>query len=311
MKSTSKKLLATALLIATAATLPPILPAKADDFTASEVKANLSDVAPEVLQSIAAVKTRSDGTEAIRTTVKGTDLTVPVDPTGGVSIDSVNGPTIEIGLPAANKADDAIAVARGLVAYDNNNGSASLVKAAVDGSVEFLTIIEGVDSPTRFAYPIQVSTGGRIELTPSGGANILDDNGAVVSTVAPAWAKDANGRRVRTHYRVEGNTLVQYIEHRTEGIAYPVVADPWVRRWYGWDLLFDRNQTNNIMLGLAAVAIRSLFITDVTVSKVATAVASGLAAYANWVYNRGGCLKMRITYSLSVIPGHYYGGSCR
>jgi hypothetical protein len=311
MTSRLTRSLATALLIATAATLPPLLPAKADDFTASEIKAKLSDVAPEVLESIASVNTTAGGTDAIDTKVKGTDLTVPVDPATGVSIDSAAGPAVEIGLPAADKADDAIAVARGLVAYDNNNGSASLVKAAVDGSVEFLTVIEGASSPTRFAYPIEVSTGGRIKLTTTGGANILDNSGAVVSTVAPAWAKDANGRRVRTHYRVEGDTLVQYIEHRAAGIAYPVVADPWVRRWYGWDLEFDRNQTNNIMLGLAAVAIRSLFITDVTVSKIATAVATGLAAYANWVYNRGGCLKMRITYTLGVIPGHYYGGNCR
>ncbi|WP_315636676.1 MULTISPECIES: hypothetical protein [Microbacterium] len=47
----------------------------------------------------------------------------------------------------------------------------------------------------------------------------------------PAWAKDAAGNDVPTHYELAGNTLTQVVEHEelTEG-QYPVVADPAYRR---------------------------------------------------------------------------------
>lgn len=89
------------------------------------------------------------------------------------------------------------------------------------------------------------------------------------------------------------------------------MADPYVRRWYGWDLLFNRRQTNNIMLGMAGVAVGALWIPDPVISKIAASALGGLTGYANWAYNRGGCIKLRVTYIGSPIPGHYYGGYCR
>ncbi|MDQ8702622.1 DUF2599 domain-containing protein [Streptomyces sp. LHD-70] len=45
------------------------------------------------------------------------------------------------------------------------------------------------------------------------------------------WAKTAQGRAVPTRYEVEGNTLVQEVDHRAlPESAYPVVADPWLGR---------------------------------------------------------------------------------
>ena len=61
-----------------------------------------------------------------------------------------------------------------------------------------------------------------------GGAVIVDSEGVVVAVVAPAWAVDANGQAVPTHYRIDGTTLVQVIDHH--GAAYPVVGDPYWSR---------------------------------------------------------------------------------
>ncbi|HHT7068150.1 hypothetical protein [Bacillus thuringiensis] len=45
----------------------------------------------------------------------------------------------------------------------------------------------------------------------------------------PAWAKDANGKPVATHYKVDGNKLIQVVEF-DKNTAFPVIADPdWVK----------------------------------------------------------------------------------
>jgi hypothetical protein len=51
-----------------------------------------------------------------------------------------------------------------------------------------------------------------------------DGAGNPVSLIAPAWALDARGRSVPTHYLLSGGTITQVVEHG--GATYPVVADP-------------------------------------------------------------------------------------
>ena len=43
--------------------------------------------------------------------------------------------------------------------------------------------------------------------------------------IEPAWAKDAEGKSVPTHYEINGNTITQVVEF-DENTAFPVVADP-------------------------------------------------------------------------------------
>ncbi len=51
-----------------------------------------------------------------------------------------------------------------------------------------------------------------------------------VATIAPAWAVDANGDALDTHYVVDGETIKQVID-LTEDTAFPVTADP---AWWWW-----------------------------------------------------------------------------
>jgi len=51
-----------------------------------------------------------------------------------------------------------------------------------------------------------------------------------MAKIGAAWAVDANGEAVATHYEIDGTTLTQVVD--TDGqTAYPVVADP---AWYWW-----------------------------------------------------------------------------
>lgn len=56
-------------------------------------------------------------------------------------------------------------------------------------------------------------------------------NQPLVAVAAP-WAKDANGKDVRTYFTTNGKKLTQHVAHKAQGVAYPVVADPfWIPAW--------------------------------------------------------------------------------
>ncbi|KQX65711.1 hypothetical protein ASD06_08790 [Angustibacter sp. Root456] len=57
------------------------------------------------------------------------------------------------------------------------------------------------------------------------GSLIVVDGRTVVGTVAAPWARDARGRSLPTHYRLQADgTLRQVVD--TRGATFPVVADP-------------------------------------------------------------------------------------
>jgi len=90
----------------------------------------------------------------------------------------------------------------------------------------------------------------------------------------------------------------------------PAHAADWQGRWYGWDLQFNRRETNNLMFGSGVAAIVSSRIPG-PAGWAATAVILTYTAYAGWVYNNGGCMKFRVTYLGGITPAHYFGGYCR
>lgn len=61
----------------------------------------------------------------------------------------------------------------------------------------------------------------------AGGSLLFTVNGRFVAGLAPAWAVDAAGQPVPTWFEVEGNSIIQVVEHDAS-YSYPVVADPWL-----------------------------------------------------------------------------------
>jgi hypothetical protein len=198
-----------------------------DKTTPAEAVEAIVDAAPAVLQDAAVVTTTPNATDVIATTVADTAISVPKDPASGIVVDPAAGPTIEIGLPSAKLADDAKPLSTGAVVYDNNDGSATVPVVKTDGSVSINTTIAGPDAPTVYRYPITVPDGGMLRLNDDGSVSVVDVNGSYTSGFSPAWAKDATGMAVGTHYELDGNTLIQVVDHTTSGVTYPVVADPW------------------------------------------------------------------------------------
>lgn len=197
-----------------------------ENTTPAEATAAIVDAAPAVLEGVADVATVTTGSTAIDAIVAGTDIVVPTDPAAGIVVDPAQGPAVTIGLPSAQSADNAKPVTDGAVVYDNNNGSATVPVVKSDGSVQINTTIASAEAPTTYRYPITVPEGGSLRLNADGSVSVLDAAGDFASGFGVPWAKDAAEQPVATHYELDGTTLVQVVEHRADGVQYPVVADP-------------------------------------------------------------------------------------
>lgn len=157
--------------------------------------------------------------------VGDSQITLPKDAAKTIEVDSKDRSDISVSLPFAETAASAQVVADRVV-YDNQNGSKTVPVPRGDGSMQINTVIESPSAPT--AYPYTFSVPGTAEVREEGGTVLfLDQDGKMLGGLAPAWAKDANGNSVPTHYEVSGTAVTQVVEHG-EGSAYPIVADPWL-----------------------------------------------------------------------------------
>lgn len=140
---------------------------------------------------------------------------------------------ISIGLPFAKQDKLGQSLVGNAKLFENQNGSTTVILPKTDGSMQVATIIEGSSSPTTFSYDLNLPEGGRALLDKSGLISLIDASGGYLAGVAPAWAIDATGVSVPTHFELRGKTLTQVVQHRAKGVTYPVVADP----WFGVDMI--------------------------------------------------------------------------
>lgn len=277
------------------------------EFETRAVATTVEAVAPPV-EIIRPVETRSGN---LVSDVGRGKVVIPDDPAAKVKLSATGGPSISIGMPDKKDSENAEVAPDGTVVYRDAEGVLDIAVQAVSSGVRIQTIINGKDSPTEFRYPVTLPKGGSLSLLHDGTAAVLDAENRLIAKIETPWARDAQNNPVPTHYDVQGSTLVQTVEHTSGQFAYPVVADPFVWQWWGISLYLDRNQTNNVMFGMAAAAVASLWIPDPTITKIAAAALGLASAYANWAYNRGACLAVGVTWWGSWVIYHYYGGSCR
>lgn len=200
---------------------PAFADSNPDETAAAAVLSASSDLTTELTR----VSTQTLG--GAETSVNDVDLSITTNPDQGISLTSSSGVEVQVEIPEAAEAVDGRITGAGLVAYDHGSDYSTIVASRSDGSLQINTVIKGSDSPTSYSYPISTAGGGKLEK--SGKAVfILDANGAFAGAVAPAWATDANGADVPTHFEVDGETLTQVVDHTDGNYAYPIVADPWV-----------------------------------------------------------------------------------
>lgn len=93
------------------------------------------------------------------------------------------------------------------------------------GGIQTFIEIPTAQSPMEYEFPIDVPDGAMLNAQPDGSVFVMGSDGIPVAVVNVPWALDAEGSAVRTHFRVEGSTVIQVVEPDAS-TAFPVIADP-------------------------------------------------------------------------------------
>ncbi|MEH3053314.1 MAG: hypothetical protein PGN13_04790 [Patulibacter minatonensis] len=161
------------------------------------------------------------------------------DTDAGIST-KIDGTTVRLVVPGADvaaKTDDAVLATTG-------DGTTTTLQKVESGGKRVAIVIDDAQGSERF--PISFDRAGRLSLGDDGRVTVFDGDDQPVSIIEPAWAKDASGLDLPTHFEISGTTLIQVVAHQgLAGVTYPVTADPW---WTGcagtfWGLPFKRVST--------------------------------------------------------------------
>ncbi len=196
----------------------------AEDTPAIDAQ-GVADQLGETSPATLAADTTSTAVEAVVTDNGGTVVEIPVDPTGQISVQAESGATIDIGIPGAASANNAVVADDGTVVYTEALPDTSIAaQALASGDVRALINIEGADAPMEFAFPVDIPGDGGLTLNDDGSVDVWDADGSTVAIISSPWAVDSDEVALDTYFVVDGETLIQVIDHA--GATYPVIADP-------------------------------------------------------------------------------------
>jgi hypothetical protein len=163
-----------------------------------------------------------------------------------VSIDLGSSPTVELTSDAyeplvieGGLSDDMATEPDGTVVFQTEESYSVVPLPHEDGSVQLINVLDNSSAPERFDYNFSSSTPVSISLH-EGMAVIEDPEGNYLGGVTAPWAYDSLGVAVPTHFEVDGDTLVQVVDHTSQNYTYPITADP-----YAGQMLFQWANIDN------------------------------------------------------------------
>lgn len=232
LRHSISSLVATAVISAGIIAAPGTAMANTNDtVTTTEIMSalNATDASnANLVAESAPSKSDADSAAVLQTDTGSIDIAK--DPNDGVTLDVTGGTTVSVGLPNAEDAGTAKKAADGTVVYPASDGSANAV-IPTDKGVQMLTTIANSDAPTRYTYPIGLPDGGKVELD-GNGVLVLDNDDKIILATSAAWAHDADGVSVPTHFETDGTGITQVVNHTDGNYRYPIVADPfWSTFW--------------------------------------------------------------------------------
>lgn len=170
-----------------------------------------------------------------------TEISIPKDGEEAIVVDNGEGAALEMFLPQEAEDAEGILTDEGTIVYENQDASAAIgvqpLQEKVAGvnfeSVRTTICIADKDAAKEYDFQFDLEEGQKLvtaadylgEEYDTGEVYVVDANEEIQYVIDPAWAKDANGNDVETHYEVSKNTLTQVIDF-DEDTAFPIVADP-------------------------------------------------------------------------------------
>jgi Protein of unknown function (DUF2599) len=159
---------------------------------------------------------------------------------------SRNGTKVDIGVPKEFNTSNQQTLEDKIV-YKSNSENVDLIVENVDGGIRQVILIKDKDQPNRYEFPMNLEEGQKLVSNQGESINVVDKDNKRVLTILKPWAKDANGKDLQTYYKIENNTLVQYINF--DNAVFPITADP---TWCGNQIHSTQwqNWKNPISLGI-------------------------------------------------------------
>jgi hypothetical protein len=214
----------------------------------SKILDNLKQKDPQKLESQKLERNRNDQNE-LNSDQK--DLKVKFDlKNKKVKLSSTDKGETSINIPNKNELDS-VDIVDNKVVYSGKNSKIDVVVESIDGGVRQVINIKDSSAPSFYDFPVELGKDDKLELTENGGAIIttknpkpldfsikdlpkdldqktidqIKSNRSIKTSIAKPWAKDNNGKDLKTWYTIEkGNILRQNID--LKGAVFPVVADP-------------------------------------------------------------------------------------
>ncbi|MCU1372251.1 MAG: hypothetical protein JWO77_3445 [Ilumatobacteraceae bacterium] len=283
------------------------------------VSADASGAPPTAAESIAAVNAAApapaiDATQSMDELVadqSGTEVSISTEPSAGTDIRTAEGSLVEIGVPGSASEEGTITGSE--VVYRGVAVDATAVSRPTAEGAQTLLVLDGSDAPTTFRFPISVDgAAAQLREDAAGAVTVISrEDGEAVATIAPAWATDADGHPVPTSFRVDGNVLIQTVQHR--GASYPVVADPNTCGVTTCTYYFNKQQTRDLAKLPTATAVCA-FLYKFPIFAAGCASAGAVVAYqADRAKDRKMCLKIKYTrFGVTVWwPDIYSGRYCK
>jgi len=186
--------------------------------------AAIERVVPKVLDNQAEIAVQPGKEATFLSETTDVSVTLPAD--AGATIEIAEpGSTLSVRLPGGGALEE---LAEDVAVYDHGDGSETVPIVKNDGSVQITTVISDPSAPTRYDYAITISDGGYMEMLDNGFVVLHEKDGSWAGGIMPPWALDAAGKAVPTRYVINGSTLTQVVDHDSEGVSYPVTADPYM-----------------------------------------------------------------------------------
>ncbi len=224
-----------------------VAPAFASDAgSAEEVASQIARVAP--FQGNVTSASPVNSSQISKTASEQRIASLPVSQTTPVVVRGGSDSPLEVLLPKEADTLRGVTTTDGTVVYMSANGSVDVAAQILDsGKVRLQTVINSPSASHEFTYELG---GGYIPVEAADGslwAYKFSNQGKLqIYSVGNAWAMDANGVPVDTHYEVRNNSIVQIVNPDSHA-SYPIVADPtweWYSAAYGAG--FSKKETKNL-----------------------------------------------------------------
>ena len=107
-----------------------------------------------------------------------------------------------------------------------------------EGGVRHSYVLENEDSDNEFTINYSSEdfshmdfSYSEIDGTTDGSVLIYDNTGDTIAAIDSPWAIDADGKDIKTYYKIDDNKLIQVVETDNDTV-YPVIADPTTWKTY-------------------------------------------------------------------------------